>query len=421
MDNLFVFISMTFPKAGIQLGSVPLTLSILLFIFVVLRNLNFVLPGLRTIRGLLPCYLLLLLFGIFVLLGNLGVISAYELCQALVVIASPLAITAVKRIDFEKGCKLTCVSLAIVSGFAILQRFFGIVYTSIPGLTFTYGQNLTNKAIGYGMAGTAEASKMPSSYQNGNGYGLFIAMAIPLLLLWQPKTKGWKHTKSITLLTGIVGMLLCGSRSIMFPFSAMCLFILHNYQKKLPPKQRRIFRNSAMFLLLGGGLYLVLFQSELFLDAYNRYVVQTVSDPTASGRTLQWANMAQIVSHYDAGHFLRFLLIGEQRGLPGGGEGLFEFLFHFGAPATIGLYGCLLAGILNCWKRARPVAYGLICIFLAFCVDQSYYYPPSLMNYFIVTMLALRVPEANTGQQKEPVSSRVSVPYVSKYIKGRVT
>ncbi|MDR2465136.1 MAG: hypothetical protein LBD38_02530, partial [Streptococcaceae bacterium] len=91
---------------------------------------------------------------------------------------------------------MTTISSFVVSGMMVIQYFFGIVNTNIKGLITTMGQDIETKNIGYGLSGAgAEANKMPSTYQNGNAAGIFLALALTALLVWRPVDKKWGKLK----------------------------------------------------------------------------------------------------------------------------------------------------------------------------------------------------------------------------------
>jgi hypothetical protein len=71
-----------------------------------------------------------------------------------------------------------------------------------------------------------------------------------------------------------------------------------------------------------------------------------------------------------------------------------SFFFTFGIAATVLFYGGLmLLVVYRCWngRNGRPIALGLLCVVVAFCVDSAYFYPPNLMMFFIFAMTVVRV------------------------------
>lgn len=56
-------------------------------------------------------------------------------------------------------------------------------------------------------------------------------------------------------------------------------------------------------------------------------------------------------------------------------------------------YGGLLVVAWHLWheRLVRPVAVGLVCVTIAFIVDQSYFYPPNVMNVYLVAVLASKL------------------------------
>ena len=222
MDTLFQIVTMMIPKAGIQVGGAPLTLNVFLLLCVILKNPNQTVLAVQRIKGMGFLYAVLLLFGSMTFLLGIGHWPLYRLAQIAIVIISPLAIVAMLRMDAEISMKITCVALIVVNIYGIVQFVHGIVSSSIPGLTYTYGQDLTGKNIGYGVGGDDLANKIVSTYQNGNYLGLFCIQGICLMFIWCAKEGIWKRLRFLSIILGFVGLLLCGSRSAVIPFAAIC-------------------------------------------------------------------------------------------------------------------------------------------------------------------------------------------------------
>ena len=93
----------------------------------------------------------------------------------------------------------------------------------------------------------------------------------------------------------------------------------------------------------------------------------------------------------DGWQVLRQLLFGQNPHSDVGGEGLPKFFFMFGVVSTIAFYGGLLYVVWRCWQRrsSRTIAIGILCVFCAFCVDQTFNYPPNVMNVALFAAAAL--------------------------------
>lgn len=383
LNGIFEFISFAFPKAGAQIG-VPLTIAMLLFLTALLKCQYQVIPALLQVKGLAVSYTLFVSTVLISLIFNLGNLSAFQLTAVMVVIASPLAIGIGRSIDVQNGLKILAISLIIVGGYALIQRLVGIVSTAIPGLTYTLGQDLAAKPIGFGMAASGEAQKMPTTYQNGNGAGLFYAMGIPILLSWIPISAKQKILKISGILCGCVGLLLSGSRSIIIPVVLLLTFLLLLLKNKLSYKNQILFVSSLMFLAALVMIYLLQSDNQFLQQLNARYIQQTLSDPTGAGRTSQYVSAFAQVHQLNESGFLRFLVIGLPWDQIGGMEGLISTFFYYGLPSFLGFLLILATTLFAIFEHNKLASIGFICVFIAFLVDGSFNFPPTLMNYFFL-------------------------------------
>ena len=179
MDALYVFVTTSLPKAGAQVAGLPLTLNLLLTAYVILRRPNQTLLTMQRFRGLTIAYGTLFIFGTLSMLMALAQgVSAFTLSQMLIVVGSPLVGISATRIPPERFSRIIICSMIIVNAYGLIQYFAGIENTSVAGLTYTLGQNNSDKPIGFKADGTTE--KIISTYQNGNSLGIFDALGMRL-------------------------------------------------------------------------------------------------------------------------------------------------------------------------------------------------------------------------------------------------
>lgn len=389
MDTLYVFITTALPKAGTLVAGLPLTLNLLLTAYVILRHPNQTLLMMQRFRGLTVAYGTLFVFGVLSMLMAVAQgMDAFRLSQMIIVVGSPLAGIAATRITSKRFSQIIICSLIIVNVYGLVQYLAGIENTSVAGLTYTLGQNISDKPIGLKSDGTAE--KIISTYQNGNSLGIFNALGISFLLKSTQSSRFWKIGQYFALSLGLIGIMLSGSRSIQIPFLLFLIILLVQFIKQLPPRKRGITL-SISGTILALGIVCLLAQRTIINQFIDRLVKQTLADPTASGRTNQWSHSFEVISHMDGGQVLRQLLFGRSPHTDIGGEGLPEFFFMFGIVSAAAFYGGLLYIVWCCWQRrsSRTIAIGILCVFCAFCVDQSFYYPPNIMNVALFAAAAL--------------------------------
>ncbi|NMM95241.1 O-antigen ligase family protein [Bifidobacterium oedipodis] len=383
MDTIFTFITMAFPKAGAQVSGLPLTLNLLLTAYVVLRHPNQTLLSIQKYHDLAVAYALLFVFGLHsMLLAVAQGVSPYALSQMLIVIGSPLVAVSALRLNAEKFTKIVICAMLIVNLYAVAQYTAGIENTAIEGITYTYGQSIFDKPIGLSVDGTAE--KMISTYQNGNSFGLFDALGLSYLLNRLPIDHKWNIAKLCALFLGFIGFMLSGSRSIQIPFILVLLFILIQYIKRTPSRLRQNIIGGCITGLVIMAIFLS-YNSTMMSKFLDRLITQTVADPTASGRTEQWNIIFSSISNMDTITLIRQFLLGKNPQADFRGEGLPDFFATFGLPCTIAFYSGLILLIIHCWKSkyGKTTALGILSVSIAFCFDQSYYYPPDIMNVYL--------------------------------------
>ena len=405
MDALFQIVTMIIPKAGISLAGIPITLNMILFLLVIIRNPNQTLASIQQRRWIGILYAVMFFYGINTfILGVAEQFEPFRLAQIATVIASPLAGVIALRMKPERSFRILCVALIIVNVYALLQFFAGIEQVSVEGLTYTWGQDLSEKPIGYGMSETASALKMPSTFQNGNYLGIFDALGISLILIWKPQTRSWRISRYCAIATGLMGIVLCGSRSTIIPFALVAFLLLFQRFKATIPRMRGIYVAGTSIAIIAGVLYILLFQRSIIEQFLTRNITQTLADPTAAGRTTQWSDMAQGIANLSTPQLLRLIFFGQGANYDLGGEGLPTFFTTFGLFGTITFYGMFIMAIVYLWQntRTRTVALGVFCAFFAFLVDSSFYYPPNVMMVFIIVGIAFSSVRSDSNVAENP-------------------
>lgn len=74
-------------------------------------------------------------------------------------------------------------------------------------------------------------------------------------------------------------------------------------------------------------------------------------------------------------------------------EGVIYVLSYYGVFAFLSFLSVLIYPLVSVFKKNKLLSVGLILMFIAFLVDTSFLYPPSLINYFFIAGLYMQHPE----------------------------
>ncbi len=109
--------------------------------------------------------------------------------------------------------------------YALLQLVTSVEQVAIPGLTFAFGDDLSQKHNVIFLNGTEDITKIPSTYQNGNIYGLvaavFLVLAARRILELRSSRFDWVISAAAALAIG-----LSGSRMAIVAAGAALLLLL---------------------------------------------------------------------------------------------------------------------------------------------------------------------------------------------------
>ena len=333
-----------------------------------------------------------------VVLININQIELFRLAVSLVLIVSPLAVGIGYKVKLNTFYKIIIVSMIITGLYSVLQWTIGIEATKIPGLNIAYGDTFADKPIGYGMGGM-EALKMPSTYQNGNGVALFCLLALFLIIPWKTNKKG---IKIVAILFAIIGILLSGSRSALIPFVLVVPYAIKKIYDRLKTKKQKILLLLCVVIAFSGGIIYVYYSnSELIEYMFNRYIVQTIMDPTGSGRTTQIQEVIKSITDQNFMLVIKSLILGNDWENVVASEGIFYFVSFYGIICAITFCLLLLYPIRKLYKNNKIEVLGLIAVFIAFMVDSSFNYPPGLMNYFLIAGVLLQRQKIRENENKE--------------------
>lgn len=116
---------------------------------------------------------------------------------------------------------------------------------------------------------------------------------------------------------------------------------------------------------------------------YNIYIGFTQSDTTFSGRTVQWTDFLSIIMTLDTGELLRFLLSGIPWNEGDHIEGLLLLMKLYGV-TVFALFAAFIVSFFRKYRKLPFIGCALLVLFVVIMIDGSVFYPPTLMNIFLI-------------------------------------
>ena len=199
-----------------------------------------------------------------------------------------------------------------------------------------------------------------------------------------------KVMKFISIVLGIIGISMSGSRSIIIPFVFITPFIIKNIYDKLIYKKQLLFHMIIIVAVLLGTAYFILFNTEYLTYMIDRYIITTLSDTTGAGRTTLYASYLDNLNNMKIFELLKSILIGMSWDKCHWIEGVVYNLEYYGLVNFVCFNIILLIGIFKLIRKRYLVSLGLICVYIAFVIDASFNFTPGLINYFWMTGFLLK-------------------------------
>ncbi|MGI8381656.1 O-antigen ligase family protein [Priestia megaterium] len=403
----YLFITILFPKAGVKLGGLPLTvsniflcMSLFFCVIYVFAQRNKRISHLHT-----DSFVRKYLIGSLLYFLSLTVLSVmeYDVQRTLIAfIPNILPIFSLFFIYFfvpEKGNilrKIMIYASFFLVIYGTIQLIFGHYETIIPGLTVNYSDYAEGNVFESKNNVTALGLKLVSTYQNGNLYGsalIFVSIFMfGCMLNTMKKRKKLLYFIMVTL--SVINLVATLSRSALIGFVVGILVMGF------------LVRPVRKYIFLFTGIALIY----IFASGYSERIF--AHDATGAGRMPQYENLMHSIANMGFGEQVRFFLIGKGFGL--------SSEFHNGYFLTqvesslmnfilySGLIGLLVYSIplfytflrLVKWKKNKErkdknfiVAASLYAALIGMlgqaAIDQLLNLPPTGQNFWIILSILL--------------------------------
>lgn len=364
---VLAFLTAAFPKAGFKLGDFPLPIFLFgLIVAVLLLGMRRKLAPVGTVATVLTLALIVFVIARTLSLyttSGFGGAAAFAAWTAGPIILLYLAVRQPEPdIRFRKSIEW---GFLLSVGFSIVQLFGGVERTAVAGLTYAYGDDLTQKHnIIYNDSGVADYSKIPSTYQNGNIYGLVAAGIFAMALSRIVRRSGSRLDYALVLGSSLA-IALSGSRTAIIAAVLVVLII--------------VLRGGHLGVKVGIIVLLVSVAAVVIAlqpGLVDRYSVKDVIDSGGSGRSAMWAYGLAV-------HPLSDFWVGAR--VDPGIEGWLGMLLRVG---WVGVFLIIAVVAVLCRGR-KQLALPLVVLTVGAIIDSSYLLFPT---WFIFAALAAGVP-----------------------------
>jgi len=390
-------VALVFPKAGLNVGDVPLTVASV--VVMVYGAFHFAYPGYPArrraeSRRFTRVHLGLVWILILSLVANLGSLDTVDLTTWLLLVGSPLAFHAGLRTKDTKRVFVVVLCSTVAVGFyGLAQNLFGVSETAIPGLTHIYGEDLIRNNPIRTASGTL---KSPSFYHNGNLAAAFLLSGLGFALFASRVDRRLRGLAVLALLGAVLGVAVSLARAGALGFVVAALIALSPRYRPPWIATRAATMASVLFVAAGAMLLgYILTGSTTFL--VERYVFESLADPTAAGRTDGYAAWWSDLTSQSFFEFFHSATFGDWSINPV--EDQLE-----GIPAIIANYGlfgfmAMVALVAVPFKMIRESLgsegtvywFGLAATAAMWLIDNTFLFPPTLMTWFLLAGLTVQI------------------------------
>lgn len=402
-----IFFNIWFPKAGIKLSGIPLTvgnvfLAITFFFWtmkkVMNRRMKINKSGYILIILMLYSLIKYLLIGGFV--KNIGYIIPLVVYPLMFIIAYDTIDTKEK---LQKVIKVMCFGFFFICIYALLQYVFGIEKICVPGLTVnlsdytTYGANWylqknNNNSSGIG-------TKIISTFQNGNLYGVNTLLIYPIVYGYLKK-----ENRSILMYVSLALFVIC----VFLSLSRSCwlgivLFMLFGIFLESEKNKNSLYRKAIIILMC---LVLVEVSFKYFPSIAARFSSMDKSSiMSMSGRT---EGLTEVLNNFSQYKYIFIWFIGSNGFIEN--VGLAYEMTPLALLVQVGIIGIVLfyGTLYQVWKRMNKkkwlqnaVKLSIFIWTIVGCIEGAFWLPPTALNIFLILALGLvdqKVKDTSKGE-----------------------
>ncbi|MCY0905465.1 hypothetical protein [Arthrobacter sp. H14-L1] len=271
------FLTAAFPKAGVKIGDFPFPVFLFgLFVAVLLIRVHQ--PRSRhtttTVLALLAFLTWVFVRALQFLPSGTSSVAAFVAWAGVPLVMFAVSTTvAGDAVKFRRAIEW---GFLVAVAYAVVQFFGGLESTAIPGLTHAFGDTITNKHNVIYSDNGDDFSKIPSTYQNGNIFGIVAAVFFTLAMM-RIMAKKASHLDVLVLCGAAIAITLSGSRTAIVAAGIAGVILLL--------RGGHLGRKVAVLMAVGAAVVVVIgLQPGLFA----RYSVNDIASTGGAGRSTMW-------------------------------------------------------------------------------------------------------------------------------------
>ena len=395
---LTLVVNLVIPKAGIKIGGIPLTIGNLMIALLLIYSLIIGDIGNKKIKSASLLYICGICFWCVRFLVAFGTGSTLSdvigylipLCvYPAAFFVAPLYLKNYKQIKRISRIIFWC--LFCLFCYTMLQALFGIGSVDIPGITVNYSDYVTNPAGWWLEKSNAvgSASKMVSTYQNGNLFGVTIILLFPIGLSSEKNI----FVKVIFWALFVLSVLLAGSRTVYLGLAILVVYYVVRGVMHMRVKIGTLVAMSAgaIAVVFAACFVVTRFVPDMFHRIMSLFDIDTMLQ--GAGRT----NGAVEYFTWLAKQPVAFLFGGFGMDYNGFAyEMTYLCIFLLGGLVGFLLFLCFLlfttGRILSRLPRedalARALLIGILTYWIIAFVEGGYWLPPVAWNVWMITGVA---------------------------------
>lgn len=404
-----IFWNIWFPKAGIKLGGLPLTvgnvffaITFALWIFIKLKNKTIrtqVAIGSTIILGIL--YFAIKYTIVYATYNSLTLLAGYIIPLFVYPLIFFVVYDSIKnRNQLEKIIKVIVYGFFFLCIYAILQSIVGIENCDIPGLTVNLTDYRKDGELWYmakanGM--NTENVKIVGTYQNGNLFGISLIVIYPLVYYYYIEHKK-NRTLIFSLILFIITVFLTLSRAC---WLGIVLFITFGVVLERESTKQSFIRKTITIIAC---IVAIIYVFKYLPNVANRFFDTDKDDwISMSGRTEGLIGIFKTLENSNS--ILPYII------------GPFGIIDHYGfayeiMPLSVffqtGIIGLILLYLVffktiqllkNNNYIAKAIRLALIIWLIVGCIECGYWLPPIALNVFMIIALGLQSNEILKGEE----------------------